>query len=917
MQNDQLLNLIFYWIFPLSVFLGTFFIFIQMTHISYSRANLDRFWKVALNVGLTIGALAFAYVAWLKVWHEVKDFPSVKSVLSYIDLGISFITNSQWFISQRTKISEIIQKISSFLASWGPVYFRAFVLVWVPGILTWIQSLIWRIKFSRCLNIVVRTFFIFPILGFRYFLGYQTPFFDYIQSKLYVAKIRENVSDSYFDALRGRDDRGHKFDNGQGGTVQNQKIKAAALAFRNAHATVKTANGVRHAQLSVKQSRETQTDQLIEQQLKGLGLRLSAPSIRFQEDPILNPEKGGYIFDSDVQYNAGDALGSWLSIFSNPFSSDKRIANGGDGSLFAIKDMYMGVIRYFTHLTPAAVYEKTKKSAKSKYTPDFTALRAKYKTQQNLDLSVIPEPVDPDTGETVEMLTEKALAVAKDRVADITDFLTRAKMNVSFEKLLVGGNTAVYEYTLSRSTNLPLDWNKLQEGLANFMKTNDIPIFRIEKGNLLITMVNKINIPVDFRKMILNRPKGTSDIISGIAGVDGLGNTIDFNLGDKNPHAMLFGKTGTGKTVLIMNILYSIMSATDPDHLIIYFIDGKGNSFEFMRTDNPGAPAYHPNPFVAAQPADGSGDIDYARGLIQHIVKECRRRIELFKQRGVSKLAEFNRKYPDEALPEILVVCDEFSALTDSDAFLKASELAEKSITDAFEYLAKMARSTGIRMLLANQTARKEKVPGRITANITGRVSLGVTEPIESDIALPASKVDVSLISQPGEFYSAMHGPRNLQHGNTPYLPDDVLFALNDSLEKKFGHHDYLFTREEIMAEMDDGVALGDKETKYNYPIPAKLPTKDTPLIELIPIISQYPEWAVANQHGPIFVKNIDIEGNEDRRERRHNFKKLDAALTNAAKRVQAARAAENADTRRSVGDVVAAVTSGSDKGSF
>ncbi len=913
MTSNQILDLIFYWILPLSVSLGAFFIFIQLTHISYKRADLDRVWKVALKIGIAIGILALLYVGWL----FIKKIPMVKTVGSYFDFIFSFITDSKWIADLKVSIANIVKKVINFFNNWIPVYMRAFILVWVPGVLIWIQSLIWRIKFSRCLNIVVRTFFMFPMLAFRYFLGYQTPFFDYVQAKLYIAKIKENVSDSYFDALQEKDDTGHKFDNGQGGTVQNQKIKAAALAFRNTHATIRTANGVRHAQLSVKQSRETQTDQLIEQQLRGLGLRLSASSIRFQEDPILNPEKGGYIFDSDVPYNAGDALGSWLSIFSNPFSSDKRVANGGDGSISAIKNMYTSTVSYFIHLTPAAVYEKIKKSAKSKYTPDFTTLNAKYKTQQNLDLSVVPEPVDPDTGETVEMLTEKAVAVAKDRVADITDFLTRAKMNVSFERVLVGGNTAVYEYTLSRSANLPLDWNKLQEGLANFMKINDIPVFRIEKGNLLITMVNKVNIPVDFRKMILNRPKGTSDIISGIAGVDGLGNTIDFNLGDKNPHAMLFGKTGTGKTVLIMNILYSIMSATDPDHLRIYFIDGKGNSFEFMRTDNPGAPAYHPNPFVAAQPADGSGDIDYARGVVQHLVKECRRRIELFKQRGVSKLAEFNRKYPDEALPEILAVCDEFSTLTDSDNFLKASELAEKSMTDSFEYLAKMARSTGIRMLLANQTARKEKVPGRITANITGRVSLGVTEPIESDIALPASKVNVSLISQPGEFYSAMHGPRNLQHGNTPYLSDDVLYALNDSLEKKFGHRDYLFTREEIMAEMDDSVGLGDEETRYNYPIPAKLPTKDTHLTELIPIISQYPEWAVANQYGPIFKDNVDVKKIDDSRTRRHNFKKLNAALENAAKRVQATRAAENADTRKAVGAEVAAFTAGNDKGSL
>src|SRR5699024_10878705 len=178
------------------------------------------------------------------------------------------------------------------------------------------------------------------------------------------------------------------------------------------------------------------------------------------------------------------------------------------------------------------------------------------------------------------------------------------KVNVSFNSVEVGGNTAVYKYTLSRSAHIPTDWTKIQEGLANLLRTTDIPIIRTQQGNLLVTMVNGVNIPVDFREMIQKRPKGIPEIASGIAGLDAMGNIIDFILGDKIPHAMLFGKTGTGKTVLIMDIVYSMMSAMDPDHLKFVFVDGKGNSFEFMRTDNKDSPSYHPNPYIYAQPAD-------------------------------------------------------------------------------------------------------------------------------------------------------------------------------------------------------------------------------------------------------------------------------------------------------------------------
>lgn len=909
-MNSSVLHAIFYWILPMSFALGAFYIFLHMSHVSFEKADVDRIWKVTLRIGIGIGLLALLYVFLINI-------PFLNKAISYAQQASIKLLKFDFISSAENKVVHTWRNIVQFFLNWIPIYVRAFVLVWVPSFLIWIQSLIWRIKFSRAANIILRVVLLYPYLCFKYLLGYQTPFFDYIMKRLYIAKIKENISDSFFDALQGRDETGKPFDNGQGGTERNQKIKAATLSIRQTKAEVKTANGVRHAQLVIRNSRETATDQVIEQQLKGLGLRLAASSIRFQEDPILNPEKGGYIFDSDVQYNASDELGSWRAIFVNPFSKEFSVANGGEGAGTAIKHIYRGMLEYVVHLTPAAIYERVKSLAKSKYTPDLSTSRAKYQAQQNLDLNVVPEPTDQDTGATVAMLKEQALKVAHDRVSDVTDALVRYKVNVSFNSVEVGGNTAVYKYTLSRSAHIPTDWTKIQEGLANLLRTTDIPIIRTQQGNLLVTMVNGVNIPVDFREMIQKRPKGIPEIASGIAGLDAMGNIIDFILGDKIPHAMLFGKTGTGKTVLIMDIVYSMMGAMDPDHLKFVFVDGKGNSFEFMRTDNKDSPSYHPNPYIYAQPADGSGDLEYARALVQHLVRLCRQRIDLFKKRGVSKIAEFNKKYPDEALPIIVAVIDEFSALTDSDANLKASEMAEKGMTDAFEYLAKMARSVGIRMILANQTARKEKVPGRITANIPGRISLGVTEPIESDIALPDSGVAVNLITQPGEFYSAMHGARNVQHGNAPYLTDDTMYALNDSLEKKFGHHDYVISRDQILAEMDgEDLEVSEGGSNASYSKPVQAPTIKTPVDQVIEMIKKYPEWAAANPKRPAFTQNEAFFNTTPKRMKTRRAL-VQQALESAITKARTIRTADIAKTRKTSGNSVAEITHGVEGGTM
>ena len=139
--------------------------------------------------------------------------------------------------------------------------------------------------------------------------------------------------------------------------------------------------------------------------------------------------------------------------------------------------------------------------------------------------------------------------------------------------------------------------------------------------------------------------------------------------------------------------------------------------------------------------------------------------------------------------------------------------MVKKGTIDKFEYLAKMARSVGIRLLLANQSARKELVPGKIAANITGRVSLGVSEPIEAEIALPETGIKVNLVNQPGEFYSIMNGPTHPEHGNSPYIPQKVANVLNDKLTEKFGKAEYVKTRDQIMEETGFAEKKDDKSS--------------------------------------------------------------------------------------------------------
>lgn len=903
MINQTLLDFVFYWLLPFSIAVGGFFLLVKFGNKFYKQLDLDRMWHFAVRVGIILGAILIFWV-----WFKSTGIPT--TIVNYTNIAIQKAQQVQGIMKVWYTILANLSAFVAFMLHWTPVYVRAFVLVWTIGGLIEIQALIWRIRFVFALNVVMPAVVLSPWLAFKYFLGYKTPFFDFIHGRLFGAIVKENANDGWGYALRGVDDKGQKFENGVGGSVSTAKIQNAGLSVRWSKSSVITSGKTRKAVLIIRRSRETEADNLLKSNLQGLGRRLNAPNIRFQEDPMEDFEgSNGFRFDSEVDYDAGDNLGSWRTIFINPFTEEARVKSGGAGALATFEGVVIGMIQYLLNVTPVSVASKITASAKKRFKIDTSADHAKFKAQQNLDLSKVPTPRDQKTGNDIDTQREIALKVAKEREPAVTQALNANKIYGTFDGVVVGGNTAVYQYTLPRSANLPNDFAKIQDSVSNMLKMKDIPIIKLQAGALTVSVTNGVNIPVDFRDMVTRRNKGMSTLISGMAGVDALGENIYFELGDKNPHAMLFGKTGTGKTVTIMTILYSIMSAVDPTRLRIAYVDGKGNSFEFMRTDDPSNPDTFPNPFTYAQPADASGDIEYARALIKHIERETRRRIQLFKEAGVSKLADYNEKYPDKRLFEILFVVDEFSAITQQDKNLKASEMAEKGTVDTFEYIAKMSRSVGIRLLLANQSARKELVPGKISANVTGRVSLGVSEPIESEIALPDAKIAVHLLSQAGEFYSIMNGVRNPEHGNSPYLPDKVMHDLNNALVEKFGQIDYVITREEVLNETS-----GEPAGKATTPIPDPLPTVDTPIDSLLALVKDYPQWATENKASSVFKKNNGLYSVTPRI-RKGLIAKIETALTEAEAKAKVIAESATADTRRSTGRNVSAEVGAITKG--
>ena len=212
---------------------------------------------------------------------------------------------------------------------------------------------------------------------------------------------------------------------------------------------------------------------------------------------------------------------------------------------------------------------------------------------------------------------------------------------------------------------------------------------------------------------------------------------------DTSVHALIAGKTGSGKLTLLHAAILNLCMLYSPEELELYLVDFK-QGVEFK----PYALASLPHARVVAIESEREFGLSVLRGLEREIAS----RGERFRDAGVDDLADY-RKTSGQAMPRILLVADEFHVLFSDDDAL-ANEAAR--ILDA---LVRQGRSFGVHVILASQTISGVHQVGRGTMNqIAVRIALQCSES-DSQVIFGEDNPDARLLSRPGEaIYNAMNG---------------------------------------------------------------------------------------------------------------------------------------------------------------
>jgi S-DNA-T family DNA segregation ATPase FtsK/SpoIIIE len=179
-----------------------------------------------------------------------------------------------------------------------------------------------------------------------------------------------------------------------------------------------------------------------------------------------------------------------------------------------------------------------------------------------------------------------------------------------------------------------------------------------------------------------------------------------------NPHLLVAGSTGSGKSVLLHTL---IVNALKRDDVELYLSDTKKVEFNIYNSEKF-------SDHVMIRSFDYNSTLD----MLNYIHGEMERRYTI-----LSKYEPLKDRYKKPSFSKMLIIIDEVSDLMLFDK--------NKVFEDVVVKLAQKARAVGIFIVLATQRPSVDVLTGLIKANFPARISFKVSSKIDSRVILDAT----------------------------------------------------------------------------------------------------------------------------------------------------------------------------------
>ena len=226
-------------------------------------------------------------------------------------------------------------------------------------------------------------------------------------------------------------------------------------------------------------------------------------------------------------------------------------------------------------------------------------------------------------------------------------------------------------------------------------------------------------------------------------------------------HALIAGKTGSGKSTLFHVIITNLALWCSPEQVEFYLVDfKKGVEFKCYATRR------LPHAKVVAIESDR----EFGLSVLERVDAELRRRGDLFRELGVQDIAGYKKASGTEPMPRALLIIDEFQE------YFTEEDRVSQGAAVLLDRIVRQGRAFGIHVLLGSQTLGGAYTLARATiGQMVIRIALMCNE-ADAYLIMDQDNPAPRLLSRPGEgIYNDAAGSIE---GNSPFqtvwLPEEV-----------------------------------------------------------------------------------------------------------------------------------------------
>jgi len=236
-------------------------------------------------------------------------------------------------------------------------------------------------------------------------------------------------------------------------------------------------------------------------------------------------------------------------------------------------------------------------------------------------------------------------------------------------------------------------------------------------------------------------------------------------------HALIAGKTGSGKSTLFHVIITNLSLWCRPEQVEFYLVDFK-KGVEFKR--------YATSRLPQARVVAIESDREFGLSVLQRVDEELKRRGDLFRKLGVQDIAGYRGAGGTAPVPRTLLIIDEFQE------FFVEDDRVSQNAAVLLDRIVRQGRAFGVHVLLGSQTLGGAYTLARATlGQMVVRIALQCNE-ADAYLIMDENNAAPRLLSRPGE--AIYNDAAGAPEGNSPFqvvwLPDAIRESYLDKVRE-------------------------------------------------------------------------------------------------------------------------------------